>query len=137
VAGLRSPQLVHLLGAPKCNLSKIRERDGVLTIGGHHLDVKRNNQPILGVSGEGIIIEETQLWRNVWGGRRINVWGWQIKRQKNKKMKYTVAFGQPPIDNGSHNNQPKTGIRNGGEYGEDVRWLGGTGGSAKPLFWGR
>ncbi len=31
----------------------------------------------------------------------------------------------------------KTGIRDGGEYGEDVRQSGGTGGSAIPLFWGR
>jgi hypothetical protein len=53
---------------------------------------------------------------------------------KKKKMKYTVAFGRPPIDNGSHNNQPKTGFRDGGEYGEDVRRLGGVEGSAIPLF---
>jgi hypothetical protein len=37
------------------------------------------------------------------------------------------AFGRPPINNGSHNNQPKTGIHDGGEYGEDVRRLGGAG----------
>jgi hypothetical protein len=41
------------------------------------------------------------------------------------------------IDNGSHNNQPKTGVRNGGEYGEGVRRLEGAVGSAIPLFWGR
>jgi hypothetical protein len=50
-------------------------------------------------------------------------------------MKYTVAFGRLMIDNGSHINQPKTGVRNGGEYGEDVHRLGGMGGSAIP-FWG-
>jgi hypothetical protein len=100
------------------------------------LDVKRDNQPKVGVSSEGIIIEKMQLRRNVWGGHRIIVWGWQIERQKNKKMKYTVAFGQPMINNGSHNNQPKTGIRNGGEYGEDVCRFGGARGSAIPLFWG-
>jgi hypothetical protein len=55
---------------------------------------------------------------------------------KNKKMKYTVAFGRPTIDNGSHNNQPKTGIRDGGEYGEDMHQSGGGGGSRIPLFWG-
>ncbi len=33
-------------------------------------------------------------------------------------IKYTVAFGRPPIDNGSHNNQPKTGVHDGGEYRE-------------------
>ncbi len=43
-------------------------------------------------------------------------------------MKHTVAFGWPLINNGSHNNQPKTDVRDGGEYGEDVRRLGGTGG---------
>jgi hypothetical protein len=56
---------------------------------------------------------------------------------KNKKIKYTVAFGRPMINNGSHNNQPKTGIRDGGDHGEDVRQSGGVGGSAIPLFWGR
>jgi hypothetical protein len=40
------------------------------------------------------------------------------------------------IDNGSHNNQPKTGVRDGGEYGEDVHRSGGAGESAIPLFWG-
>jgi hypothetical protein len=107
-----------------------------LALGGCRSNVKCNNQPKVGVSGEGIIIEETRSWWNVWGGRRIIVWVWQIEHQKNKKMKYTVAFGRPMIDNGSHNNQPKTGDRNGGEYGEDVCRLGGTGGSVIPLFWG-
>jgi hypothetical protein len=100
------------------------------------LYVKCNNQPKVGVSSEGIIIEETRLRWNVWGGRRIIVWGWQIERQKNKKMKYTIAFGRPPINNGSHNNQPKTGVCNEGKYEEDVRRSGGAGGSATPLFWG-
>ncbi len=130
------PRLVHLLGAPKRNPSKIRERDGVSALGGRRSDVKHDNQPKVGISSEGIIIEETRSWRNVWGRCHMIVWGWQIERQKNKKMKYTIAFGQRMIDNGSHNNQPKTGVRDGGEYGEDVRWLGGGGGRARPLFWG-
>jgi hypothetical protein len=85
VAGLRSPRLVLLLGAPKHDPSKIRERDRVLALGGRRSDIKRDNQPKVGVSTEGIIIEETQLQRNVWGGRRIIVWGWQIEQQKIKK----------------------------------------------------
>jgi hypothetical protein len=56
---LQSPRLVLLLGAPKRDPLKIRERDGVLALGGRRLDVKRDNQPKVGVSGEGIIIEET------------------------------------------------------------------------------
>jgi hypothetical protein len=66
-----------------------------------------------------------------------NRFGVANRGAKNKKMKYTIAFEWPPIDNGSHNNQPKTGGCNGGEYGEDVRWSGGMGGSMIPLFWGR
>ncbi len=123
-----------MLGAPKRDPSKIRERDGVSALGGRRSDVKRNNQPKVGVSGEKIIIKEMQLWWNVWGRRRIIVWGWQIEQQK--KMKFTVAFGRPPINNGSHNNQSKTGVHDGGEYGEDLRWSGGAGESAIPLFWG-
>jgi hypothetical protein len=83
---LRLLWLVLLLGAPKCDPSKIRERDGVSALGGCCLDVKRDNQPKVGVSGEGIIIEETQLRRNVWGVCRIIVWGWPIEQQKNKKI---------------------------------------------------
>ncbi len=56
---MQSPRLVLLLGAPKRDPLKIRERDGVLALGGRRLDVKRDNQPKVGVSGEGIIIEET------------------------------------------------------------------------------
>ncbi len=82
---MRLPWLVLLLGAPKRDPSKIRERDGVSALGGRRSDIKRDNQPKVGVSGEGIIIEETQLRRNVWGGPSIIVWGWQIERQKIKK----------------------------------------------------
>jgi hypothetical protein len=56
-----------------------------LALGGHHSDVKRDNQPKVSVSSEGIIIEETQSWQNVWDGRHIILWGWQIKWQKIKK----------------------------------------------------
>ncbi len=83
---MQSPWLVLLLGAPKRDPSKIRERDGVLALGGCHSDIKRDNQPKVGVSGEGIIIEEMQSRKNVWGGRRIIVWGWQIERQKKIKL---------------------------------------------------
>ena len=93
------PRLDLLLGAPKRDPSKIRERDGVSALGGCRSVVKRDNQPKVGVSGEGIIIEEMRLQRNVWGGRPIIIWGWQIERQK-IKMKYTVAFGRPMINNG-------------------------------------
>jgi hypothetical protein len=92
VAGLQSPQLVFLLGAPKRNPSKIRERDRVSALGGRRSDVKRGNQPKVGVSGEGIIIEEMQSWQNVWGGCCIIVWGWQIEWQKIKKLNTPLPF---------------------------------------------
>ncbi len=38
-----------------------------------------------------------------------------------------ATFGRLPIDNCSHNNQPKTGVHDGGEYREDVHRSGGTG----------
>jgi hypothetical protein len=122
------------LGHQNPTHQKIREEDGVLALGGRCLDVKCNNQLKVGVSGEGIIIEETQSRQNVWGGCRIIVLGWQIEWQKNKKMKHTIAFRQPPINNSSHNKQPKKGIRNRGGLREDVRQSGGTVGSAIPLF---
>ena len=69
------------------------------------------------------------------GGTLFNREGVANQVAKIKKMKYTAAFGRPLIDNGSHNNQPKTGVRDGGEYGEDVHQSGGAGGSAIPLFY--
>ncbi len=56
---MQSPWLVLLLGAQKRNPLKIRERDGVLALGGRRSDIKHVNKPKVGVSGEGIIIEET------------------------------------------------------------------------------
>jgi hypothetical protein len=41
------------------------------------------------------------------GGTLYNCLGVANRAAKNKKMKYTIAFGRPPIDNGSHNNQQK------------------------------
>ena len=40
-------------------------------------------------------------------------------------MKYTVAFGWPLINNGSHNNQPKICVHNRGKYEGEVRRAGG------------
>ncbi len=77
------------LGHQNVTRQKNRERDKVLALGGCHLDVKHNNQPKVGVRSEEIIIEETQSWWNVWGGRRIFVWGWQIERQETKTKKHT------------------------------------------------
>ncbi len=72
----------------------------------------------------------------MWGG---GVQSFEVMNSNDEKkyIKYTVAFGRPPINNGSHNYQPKTDVCDGGEYREDVHRSGGIGGSAIPLFWGQ
>jgi hypothetical protein len=50
--------------------------------------------------------------------------GHQIEQQKIYKINYTIAFGCPPINKTTHNNQPKTGSRNGGEFGGELRRAG-------------
>jgi hypothetical protein len=72
----------------------------------------------------------------MWGGD-VQLFEVTNSNDEKKYIKYIIAFGRPPIDNGSHNNQPKTGVRDGGEYREGVRQSEGTGGSAIPLFWGQ
>jgi hypothetical protein len=73
------------LGHQNATHQKIERGMGwVLALGGRRLYVKRNNQPKVGASGGGNIIEEAQLWQNVGGGRRIIIWGWQVEQQINK-----------------------------------------------------
>ena len=43
---------------------------------------------------------------------------------------------RPPIEHFTHNNQPKTGGRDGGEYGGKVRQVGGAGGARYHCFGG-
>jgi len=59
------------------------------------------------------------------GGNRSIVWGSYSNDEKNIYIKDSIAFGWPLINNGSHNNQPKIGVHNGGKYGEEVRRAGG------------
>ena len=58
------------------------------------------------------------------GGHCPIFWG-NYSNDENIYMKYTVDFGWPPIDNGSHNNQPNIGVHNRGKYGGEVRQAGG------------
>jgi hypothetical protein len=53
--------------------------------------------------------------------------GRRIERQKINKHEIHHGLRQPSIDNGSHNNQPKTGSCNVGEYGGEVRRAGHVG----------
>ena len=54
------------------------------------------------------------------GGHCPIVWGGYSNNEK-IYIKYSIAFGWPLINNGSHNNQPKIGSHNGGKYGEEVQ----------------
>ncbi len=93
-ASLQSLQLVPLFGATKHNPLNNRERDWVLALGGRRLDVKRNNQPKVGISGGGDIIEEPRPWQNLWGGA-VSLFGGGKLCQQNQKIKYVVALGGP------------------------------------------
>jgi hypothetical protein len=50
--------------------------------------------------------------------------GQQIDQQKNIKYKIHRGLKWPPVDDYQHNNQPKTGSRNRGEHGGDMRRAG-------------
>ena len=86
--------------------------------------MKKNNQ--LGVcarSGRDVG-EEACGWESVWGDT-VPCFGVTIQTMKKNYVKYTVAFGWPPIDNNSQNNQTIIGVHNRGKYGGDVRRAGG------------
>jgi hypothetical protein len=61
--------------------------------------------------------------------------GRQTERRKIKFIKIRRGLKQPPIDQTSHNNQPKTGGRDGGDYGGEARRVGGVG-KRRPIVWG-
>jgi hypothetical protein len=50
--------------------------------------------------------------------------GRRIEQQKINKHEIHHGLRQPSINNGSHNNQPKTGSRGGEKYGGEVRQVG-------------
>ena len=94
--------------------------DRALALGGRGSMMICNNQLIVGGSGRGDVWVEARGWASVWGDI-IPSFGATIHTMKKIYMKYTVAFGWPVIDNGSHNNQPKIGDHNRGKYGGEVR----------------
>ena len=53
--------------------------------------------------------------------------GCRIDWQKLTKEKIHLGHRRPPIKHFTHNNQPKTGGRDGGEYGGKMRQVGGVG----------
>jgi len=69
--------------------------------------------------------------RHVGGRAHGETWfhqlGRRIDQQKINKHKIHHGLRQLPINNGSHNNQPKSGSRDGGKYGGKVRQVGRVG----------
>jgi hypothetical protein len=76
-----------LFGAPKCNTSKIRERDVTLALGGHLLVGQHNNQPKVGVRGRRDIGEGARTGQNVWVGCHTILWGGKLSNKKIKTKK--------------------------------------------------
>ncbi len=68
-------------------------------------------------------------WRRVGGGARGGTpshrLGHRIEQQKRNKYKIHRGFKWLLVDDFKRNNQPKTGGRNGKEYGGEVRQAGG------------
>jgi len=60
------------------------------------------------------------------GGRSSIVWGVEWRRAT-KKIERWAGPGHrlPPIEHFTHNNQPKTGGRDGGDYEGEARRAGG------------
>ena len=104
-SGLAARLLVCLFGAPKRDASKNREMGGALDLGGRRLMMAYNNQPRIAEAIMGM------LERRHMGGRAHG-------ESPFHRNKHEIHHGlrQPSINNGSHNNQPKTGSHEGGKY---------------------
>jgi len=123
-SGLLSPPLDPLFGAPKSDPSKNREMGGALALGGRRSLMKNNNQLGVCVRSGRDVQEEARGWESVWGDT-VQYFGATIQNMKFFYVKYTVAFGWPPIDNNSHNNQTIICFHNRGKCGGEVQRAGG------------
>ena len=86
--------------------------------------MKNNTQIVVGVRSGIDSREEALGGESLWGDT-VPCFGATIQTMKKICVKYTVAFGWPPIDNGSHNNQPIISVHNKGKYGGEVQRAGG------------
>ena len=67
-------------------------------------------------------------------GNVIPLFG-QKNEQQRKKEKIHHGLKQPKTNQFPHNNQPKIGVRNVGEYGREVRQIGGVRGKCDTIVW--
>ena len=73
-----------------------------------------------------VLVVEVNLerWRAGGGARGETLshrFGRQMEQRKNNENKINGGINWPPIGGPKHNNQPKTGNRDGGEHGGDMR----------------
>ncbi len=71
-------------------------------------------------------LEVARGGRSTWGNAVPLFWTLNRATQKNEN-KIHGGVNRPPIGGSKHNNQPKTGGRDGGEYGGDMRRAGRVG----------
>jgi hypothetical protein len=125
-SGLAARWLICLFGVPKRDASKNREMDGALDLDGRRLMMAYNNQPRIGGRDNGDVRAEARGRESAWGD---TVPSFGVSNWATKKIKHEIHHDlrQPLINNGSHNNQPKTGSRNGEKHGGEVQRAGGVG----------
>ncbi len=85
-----------------------------------------NNQPRIAEAIMGML-ERRHMGGRAHGVTPLHRLGRRIEHQKLNKHEIHHGLRQPSINNGSHNNQPKTGCCNGGKYGGEVRQAGHVG----------
>ncbi len=100
---------IPCLGHQNATHWKNRERDRILALGGHGLNIKHNSQLIVGIHGGRDIIDETQLGRNMWGGVPYHRLGLQTKQQN--KLQKEIGRGLRRVPNNIYTQQPTKNTR--------------------------
>ena len=98
-----------------------------LALSGQHLKGKYNNQPSVGISGGRESGEVAHGGGGAYGETLTHRLRRQIEQPKNNENKIHGGVNWPPIGKPKHNNQRKTGGRDGGQHGGDMRRAGRVG----------
>ena len=87
-----------------------------LALSGQNLKGKRNNQPSVGISGGR---ESGEVARGGWSawGNAVPLFGMSNGAMQNNEYKIHGGKNWLPIGGPKHNNQPRTGGRDGGYHG--------------------
>jgi hypothetical protein len=85
--GSLSPRLVPFVGTLNKDASKNRKGNGSLALGGRHLVLRCNNQPIVGGSNRRDDGEDARPGRSIWGGVFFLFRGGKLNNKNNYKNK--------------------------------------------------